>query len=107
MDIRVACPHHASETFVHEVRRGAVDFEPNVIIDRELITSRNLRSNHLIGEKLVQALKRTRPSSDPRAVAGGYRGYARFAPLAQRKGEGALLPRRSHWQPLHGVMLDR
>ena len=37
----------------------AVDFEPNVIEDRELITGQNPRSDHLIGAKLVQALDRT------------------------------------------------
>ena len=34
-----------------------VDFEPNVIEDRELITGQ-IESDHLIGAKLVQALQR-------------------------------------------------
>jgi putative intracellular protease/amidase len=38
------------------VTTGAVDFEPNVIIDRELITGQNPRSDHSIGEALVKAL---------------------------------------------------
>ena len=41
-----------------DVITGAVDFEPNAIVDRELITCQNPRSDHLIGEKLVQALER-------------------------------------------------
>ena len=44
-----------------DVSPAAVDFEPNVIIDRELITSQNPGSDHLIGEKLVQALRRAAP----------------------------------------------
>ncbi|WP_315750785.1 MULTISPECIES: hypothetical protein [unclassified Bradyrhizobium] len=33
-----------------------VDFEPHVIVDRELITGQNLRSDHGVGEVLVKAL---------------------------------------------------
>jgi putative intracellular protease/amidase len=33
-------------------------FEPNLIEDRELITGQNPRSDHLVGEKLVQSLRR-------------------------------------------------
>jgi putative intracellular protease/amidase len=33
-------------------------FEPHLIEDRELITGQNPRSDHLVGEKLVQALQR-------------------------------------------------
>ncbi|WP_027579111.1 type 1 glutamine amidotransferase domain-containing protein [Bradyrhizobium sp. Ai1a-2] len=36
----------------------AIDFEPHVIEDRELITGQNPRSDHLVGAKLVQALDR-------------------------------------------------
>jgi len=36
------------------------DFEPNVIEDRELITGQNPRSDHLIAEKLIRALERTK-----------------------------------------------
>ena len=37
----------------------SVDFEPHVIVDRELITGQNPRSDHLIAEKLIQALQHT------------------------------------------------
>ena len=37
----------------------SVDFEPHVIVDRELITGQNPRSDHMIAEKLIQALQRT------------------------------------------------
>jgi putative intracellular protease/amidase len=33
-----------------------VDFDPHVIVDRELITGQNPRSDHPVGEKLVEAL---------------------------------------------------
>jgi putative intracellular protease/amidase len=39
-----------------EVITGKVDFAPNVIVDRELITGQNPRSDHPIGKKLVEAL---------------------------------------------------
>jgi putative intracellular protease/amidase len=39
-----------------EVITGSVDFEPNVIVDRELITSQNPRSDHPIAAKLIEAL---------------------------------------------------
>jgi putative intracellular protease/amidase len=39
-----------------EVSTGKVDFAPNVIVDRELITGQNPRSDHPIGKKLVEAL---------------------------------------------------
>jgi hypothetical protein len=35
---------------------GSVDFEPNVIVDRELITGPNPPSDHPIAEKLIEAL---------------------------------------------------
>ena len=35
------------------------DFEPHVIVDRELITGQNPRSDHMIAEKLIQALQHT------------------------------------------------
>lgn len=41
-----------------KVTTTKVDFEPNVIEDREFITGQNPRSDHLLGEKLVQALDR-------------------------------------------------
>jgi len=39
-----------------EVTTTKVDFEPNLIVDRELITGQNPRSDHLIAAKLVEAL---------------------------------------------------
>jgi hypothetical protein len=39
-----------------EVTTGRVDFEPNVIVDRELITDQNPRSDHPIAAKLIEAL---------------------------------------------------
>ena len=41
-----------------EVSRSAVDFEPYVVEDRELITGQNPRSDHPIAAKLVAALDR-------------------------------------------------
>jgi putative intracellular protease/amidase len=41
-----------------EVSRGAVDFEPYVVEDRELITGQNPRSDHPIAAKLIAALNR-------------------------------------------------
>lgn len=35
---------------------GAVDFEPNVVVDRELITGQNPKSDHQLAAKLVEAL---------------------------------------------------
>jgi len=49
---------YALKTAGGEVTTGA-DFEPNVIVDRELITGQNPRSDHLIATKLIDALKRT------------------------------------------------
>jgi putative intracellular protease/amidase len=40
------------------VSTSAVDFEPNVIIDRELITGQNPRSDHPIASALIAALER-------------------------------------------------
>lgn len=37
---------------------GAVDFAPHVIVDRELITGQNPKSDHPIAAKLIQALER-------------------------------------------------
>jgi putative intracellular protease/amidase len=41
-----------------DVTTGAVDFEPNVVIDRELITGQNPRSDHPIAAAFVAALDR-------------------------------------------------
>ncbi|BBK43730.1 type 1 glutamine amidotransferase domain-containing protein [Allostella vacuolata] len=41
-----------------EVTTGAVDFEPNVVVDRELITGQNPRSDHPIAAAFVAALDR-------------------------------------------------
>jgi len=48
----------ALETAGGLVSTGAVDFEPHVVEDRELITGQNPRSDHLVGAKLVEALNR-------------------------------------------------
>lgn len=37
---------------------GAVDFEPHVVVDRELITGQNPRSDHPLAAKFVEALNR-------------------------------------------------
>lgn len=41
-----------------EVITTPVDFEPNVIVDRELITGQNPRSDHPLAAKLIEALDR-------------------------------------------------
>lgn len=41
-----------------EVITGATDFAPNVIVDRELITGQNPRSDHPIAARLIEALDR-------------------------------------------------
>src|SRR6516162_7396908 len=46
-----------------------VDFEPHVIVDRELITGQNPRSDHAVGEKLVEALDRATAQVRPDAGA--------------------------------------
>lgn len=48
----------ALETAGGEVITNPVDFEPNVIEDRELITGQNPRSDHPLAAKLVAALDR-------------------------------------------------
>jgi putative intracellular protease/amidase len=40
-----------------------LDFEPHVIVDRELITSQNPRSDHSVGEALVKALDKAAAQS--------------------------------------------
>ena len=42
---------------------GEVDFAPNVIVDRELITGQNPRSDHLIAAKLLEVLGSTRAAA--------------------------------------------
>jgi len=42
-----------------DVTTTKVDFEPHVIVDRELITGQNPRSDHAIAAKLVETLNRT------------------------------------------------
>lgn len=41
------------------VSTTAVDFEPNVVVDRELITGQNPRSVHPIAKTFVEALDRS------------------------------------------------
>jgi len=47
---------YALKTAGGQVNTGAVDFAPNVVVDRELITGQNPRSDHAIAAKLVEAL---------------------------------------------------
>ena len=47
---------YALETAGGNVTTGSVDFAPNVIVDRELITGQNPRSDHPIAAKLIEAL---------------------------------------------------
>jgi len=49
---------YALTTAGGQVTTGSVDFEPNVIVDRELITGQNPRSDHPIAAKLIEALAR-------------------------------------------------
>jgi putative intracellular protease/amidase len=42
-----------------EVIKGEPDFAPHIIVDRELITGQNPRSDHPIAAKLIEALDRT------------------------------------------------
>jgi len=41
-----------------DVSAGAVDFEPYVVEDREVITGQNPRSDKSIAAKLIEALRR-------------------------------------------------
>ena len=47
---------YALTTAGGDVINGSVDFEPHVIVDRELITGQNPRSDHPIAAKLIEAL---------------------------------------------------
>src|SRR5262249_13500883 len=55
---------YALRTAGGKVTTGSVDFEPNVIVDRELITGQNPRSDHSIAEKLIEALARFEAKAD-------------------------------------------
>ena len=48
-----------------DVTIGKVDFAPHVIVDRELITGQNPRSDHATGEKLVEALDKATAQRRP------------------------------------------
>jgi len=50
---------YALRTAGGQVTTGSVDFAPNVIVDRELITGQNPRSDHPIAAKLIEALARS------------------------------------------------
>jgi len=58
---------YALKTAGGDVTTGSVDFEPHVIVDRELITGQNPRSDHPIAAKLLEVLA----SSQSRGVAAG------------------------------------
>jgi len=47
---------YALSTGGGEVINGSVDFEPHVILDREIITGQNPKSDHLIAATLIEAL---------------------------------------------------
>src|SRR5262249_44727784 len=47
---------YALTTAGGQVTTGSVDFAPNVVVDRELITGQNPRSDHAIAAKLIEAL---------------------------------------------------
>jgi len=47
---------YALKTAGGDVSTGSVDFEPHVIVDRELITGQNPKSDHPIAAKLIEAL---------------------------------------------------
>lgn len=49
---------NALETAGGKVITSTTDFEPNVIVDRELITGQNPRSDHPVAKALVEALER-------------------------------------------------
>jgi putative intracellular protease/amidase len=42
-----------------EVTTGTVDWAPNVVVDRELITGQNMASDHPIAARLIEALDRS------------------------------------------------
>lgn len=52
-----------------DVATAKVDFEPHVIVDRELITGQNPRSDHSVGEALVKALDKAIAKRQPGAAA--------------------------------------
>src|SRR5262245_11728927 len=47
---------YALETAGGDITTGSVDFEPHLIVDRELITGQNPKSDHPIAAKLIEAL---------------------------------------------------
>lgn len=52
-----------------DVQIGLPDFAPHVVVDRELITGQNPRSDHPIAAKLVEALNRVSAGSTQRQSA--------------------------------------
>ena len=54
---------YALNTAGGQVITGKVDFQPNVIVDRELITGQNPQSDHPIAAKLIEALKKKVPET--------------------------------------------
>src|SRR5262245_45006675 len=47
---------YALETAGGKVTTGSIDFDPNVVVDRELITGQNPRSDHPLAAALIEAL---------------------------------------------------
>src|SRR5262249_2842508 len=48
---------YALNTAGGDVINGSVDFQPHVIVERELITGQNPRSDHAIAAKLIETLR--------------------------------------------------
>src|SRR5262249_22839828 len=62
---------YALKTAGGDVTTGAIDFEPNVIADRELITGQNPRSDHAIAAKLIEALADQKRRAAQREIRRG------------------------------------
>ena len=51
---------YALKTAGGDVTTGSVDFQPKVVVDRELITGQNPKSDHPIAAKLIEALNKSK-----------------------------------------------
>ena len=52
------CPMRCAEAGGNVETKGQVDFAPHVVVDRELITGQNPRSDRPIASALIAALER-------------------------------------------------
>ena len=52
-----------------EVTTSSPDFEPYVVVDRELITGQNIKSDHPIAAKFTEALDRSLAEAPEHALA--------------------------------------